>query len=114
MPWRAAVRPGTDHVVGLYAGHIQHGPAQGAPPRGWGNLAAQIVRHGVAVGLVLGVNLVAKGGALGIEHAGHVIRWVLFAQLVIMLMMMRMAPVFCTVPSGSPVLMSPPPAKKAR
>ena len=31
-----------------------------------------------------------------------------------MLIMMRMAPVFCTVPSGKVVLMASPPAKKAR
>ena len=31
-----------------------------------------------------------------------------------MLIMMRMAPVFCTVPSGRVVLMVSPPAKKAR
>ena len=44
------------------------------------NLRAQIVWHGAAVLLVLGVNLVAKGGALGIEHTHRILGRDVFAQ----------------------------------
>jgi hypothetical protein len=78
------------------------------------DLAAQVVGHGAALRLVFGVERIAKGGALGVEHAGRVGAGNVLERFCIMLMMMRMAPVFCTVPSGRVVLMVSPPAKKAR
>ena len=62
-----------DHVVGLHAGHGQHAPAQQLDHLvDRRDLAAQIVGHGRAVGLVLGVDRVAKSGPRGVEHAGGV------------------------------------------
>jgi len=46
------------------------------------DLAAQIVGHRVAVGFVLGVNVVAESRAFGIEHAGHIVGRVFLAQAV--------------------------------
>ena len=79
---RRSLRQRADHVVGLDAGHIEHLPAHQLHHfmDGW-NLAAQIVRHRRAVGLVVGVQRVAEGWALGVKHAGGVIGRHVLAQL---------------------------------
>jgi hypothetical protein len=62
---RRGLRQGGDHVIGLHAGHGHHLPAQQLHHLVDGlDLAAQIVGHGRARGLVLGVHLVAEGGPL--------------------------------------------------
>ena len=45
------------------------------------DLLAQLIGHGRAIGLVLWVNIVAKGGALGIEYHDHLIACVIGYQL---------------------------------
>ena len=45
------------------------------------DLYLEVIRHRRAMRLVLLVDIVAKGFALGIEHHGHVFGLVLFAQL---------------------------------
>ena len=68
-----------DHVIGFHTRHVQHGPAHQAHQFVDGlDLAAKVIGHGAAVGLVLGVQLVAKGRAFGVEHAhgidgGHIL-----------------------------------------
>ena len=68
-------------VVGLHAGHVQHGPAQQAhhfvDRR---DLAAQIVRHGRTLRLVLRIDRVAKRGAFGVEHASRIVAAHFLAQ----------------------------------
>ena len=66
MPCSAAMHgQRADHVVGLDAGHGQHLPAEQAHHLvDRLDLAAQVVRHGRAVGLVLGIPVVAEGLAL--------------------------------------------------
>jgi hypothetical protein len=62
-----------DHVVGLDA--VDH---QDRPPHephhfvDRPDLLAQVFRHRCACGLVLGIQVVTEGLALGIEHAGNV------------------------------------------
>ncbi len=71
-----------DHVVGLDAGHVQHLPAEQAHHLVDGrDLRAQVVRHRRAVGLVLGVQVVAEGLAGRVEHAGGVVGAHVLAQL---------------------------------
>ena len=61
----------TDGVVGFDAGHLQHRPAQQAHHFvDGGDLGAQVVGHGRALGLVLVVPGIAEGGAMGVEDAG--------------------------------------------
>ena len=58
-----------DGVIGLDARHLQDGPAQQADHLVDGlDLCDQVLGHRGAVGLVLGIPLVAEGGALGVEH----------------------------------------------
>ena len=72
-------RQGTNHVVRFHARHVEHAHAQKVHHLVDGrNLQAQIVRHGRALGFVFGVNRVAKGGAFGVKHAGHIGRRHLF------------------------------------
>ena len=71
-----------NHVVGLHAGHIEHLPAHELNQLVDGlDLAAQVVGHGRALGLVGGVERVAKGGAFGVKDAGREIGAHVFAQL---------------------------------
>ena len=66
-------RQGADDVVGLHARHVQHPHTQQMHHLMDGrNLQTQIVGHGRALRFVLGVDGVAKRGALGVEHAGHI------------------------------------------
>ena len=75
------VGQGGDDVVGLHAGHGHHLPAQQVHHFVDGlDLAAQIVGHGRARGLVFGVQGIAEGGARGVEHAHGVVGHHLFAQ----------------------------------
>ncbi|MCY1511959.1 hypothetical protein D9M68_464030 [compost metagenome] len=70
-----------DHVVGLDIGHREHRPAQQLDHFVDGvDLAAQVVGHRRAVGLVLGVPVVAEGLAGGVEDAGRVVGAHLAAQ----------------------------------
>ena len=74
-------RQGADDVVGLDPLHRQQRPALGLHRRVQGlDLGAQIVGHGGAVGLVVGIPVVAKGLALGVEHAGAEFRLVVAFQ----------------------------------
>jgi hypothetical protein len=70
-----------DRVVGLDAGHLQQRPAQ-QPHRlvDGRDLLRQRPGHGLAVGLVLGVPVVAEGRALGVEDTDRVRGGVLLAQ----------------------------------
>ena len=43
-------------------------------------LGTQIVRHGGSVSFVLGVQGIAKGGALGVKHTGGQLRGHVFTQ----------------------------------
>ena len=71
-----ALRPGlrgqgANHVIGLQAIDHHQGPAQ--CPNGiknGGHLQSQVIGHGRSVGLVLGIDGVPKGGALGVEDTG--------------------------------------------
>ena len=70
-----------DHIVGLHAGHRQHLPAH--QTHHFVNrldLGAQIVRHGRAMRLVLGVERITKGGAAGVKNAGGKIGGKVLAQ----------------------------------
>ncbi len=70
-----------DHVVGLDVGHAEHGPAHELHHLVDGiDLAAQVVGHRRAVGLVFGVQVVAKRLARRVEDAGRVVRANLAAQ----------------------------------
>ena len=71
---RGHPRQRADGVVGLDAGHLQHRPAQ--QPHHLvdrRDLRAQVVGHRRAVRLVLGIDLVAEGRALGVEDADRVL-----------------------------------------
>ena len=71
-----------DHVIGLHALDHHQRPAFGT--HGFVqrlDLAAQVVRHRRAVGLVVGVEIVAEGLALRVEHAGDIIGRVFATQL---------------------------------
>ena len=70
-----------DHVVGLDPFDHQEGEAHRLDHLvNGGDLAAQIVRHAGAGRLVLGVDVVTEGLALGVEHHGHMAVGVLLAQ----------------------------------
>ncbi|MNZ45821.1 hypothetical protein D3C78_634850 [compost metagenome] len=70
-----------DHVVGLDPFDHQEGEAHRLDHLVNGSdLAAQIVRHAGAGRLVLGVDVVTEGLALGVEHHGHMAVGVLLAQ----------------------------------
>jgi hypothetical protein len=72
-----------DHVVGLDAVDHDERPALGADRLVQrSDLAAQIVRHGRAVRLVFGIEVVAKGLALRVEHAGDIIGRMVLSQFV--------------------------------
>ena len=78
---RRCARQGADHVVGFYPLDSQYLPAlQAHHFVDRLNLAAQIVGHGRAVRLVVGIQVVAKGFALGIKHAGRPGGRVIFGQ----------------------------------
>ncbi len=65
---------GADHVVGLHPGHAQDVDAQRVHDVAHRlHLRAQVVGHRRAVGLVLGVQVVAEGLAGGVDHEGHVV-----------------------------------------
>ena len=65
-------RQGADDIVRLHAGHEQQRHAHGADDVvNRRDLLAQVVRHGRAVGLVVGVQVVAEGLALGVENDGN-------------------------------------------
>ena len=67
-------RQRADGVVGLDARHHEHRPAQQLDHLVDGlDLLHQRLGHGAAVGLVVGVPLVAKGRAMGVEHAHRVL-----------------------------------------
>ncbi len=64
------VRQRADGVVGLDAGHFEHRPAEQLHHFADRlELLCQRLGHGLAVGLVVGIPGVAKGGPLGVEHA---------------------------------------------
>jgi hypothetical protein len=89
------VRQGGDHVIGLDAWHIQHGPTHaGAPDRWMGSIwLRKSSGMGERCGFVLRVNLVAEGRALGVKHADRIVGGVSrCAGCCIMLTMPRMAP----------------------
>jgi hypothetical protein len=70
-----------DHVVRLDALDLDHRPAE--RPRGLVDrldLQGEVVGHRLAVGLVLGVHVVAEGLSLGVEHAREIVRMDLLAQ----------------------------------
>jgi hypothetical protein len=72
---------GADHVVGLHPFHAQQRQAEGTHAGVQRlDLHTQLVRHGWAIGLVLGEQLVAEGAALGVEHHGEGAVRVLLAQ----------------------------------
>jgi hypothetical protein len=72
---RRHLRKRADRVVGLDAGHAQHGPAEQLDHfEDRLHLLHQRVGHRGARGLVLRVPLVANGRALVVEHAGGVVR----------------------------------------
>ena len=72
---------GGDHVIGLHARYVQHGPAHAPHEIVDGlNLRAQIVGHGAAVLFVFGVQLVAKGRAFRVEHASRKVGREILAQ----------------------------------
>jgi hypothetical protein len=69
---------GADHVVGLHPLHAQDVDAQRMhDPAHRLDLRAQLLRHRRAVGLVLGIQLVAEGPAGRVHHEGHVVRLLL-------------------------------------
>ncbi len=75
-------RKRSDHVVGLDAFDHQQRQTQGAYDRMDGlYLHRELVRHRRAVGLVIGIDLVAKGLALGVEYHGDVCGIVIREQL---------------------------------
>ena len=77
-----AGRQGADDVVGLDRRHRQQRQAQGADHGVEGlDLLPQVVRHGRAMGLVVGVEIVAKGLARGVEDHRHQVRLVVLPQL---------------------------------
>ena len=71
----------TDHVIGLHAGHVEHFPAEQTHDFvDRLDLAAQVVGHGGALGLVLRIQGIAEGRALGVKDARHVGRRHILAQ----------------------------------
>ena len=63
-----------NHVVGLDPFDLQHRPATGHHRFENGrDLQCQVFWHGLSIGFVLGIPVVAKGFALGVEHADCVI-----------------------------------------
>ena len=78
---RCQVGQSANDVVGLYAGHIQHRPAHQPNHLMDGlYLGTQVIRHGGSVGFVLGVQGIAKGGALGVKHTGGKVGGHVFTQ----------------------------------
>lgn len=72
---------GADAIVGLDAGDGEHRPAEEADDLVDGlNLFAQRIRHGGPLGLVLGIPLVAEGGAGGVKDTGGVFGTRVIAQ----------------------------------
>ena len=71
---RSLDRKGADHVVGLIAGHLQHGDAHGLDdPFDIGHRIEDVFGRGRAVGFVFGVNLPPERAARGVEsHAEQV------------------------------------------
>ena len=63
------MRQSGNHIVSFHTRHIQQRPAhQFDQPVDGFDLAAQIIWHGRAGRLVVGVNGVSKGGPLGVKH----------------------------------------------
>ena len=72
-----------DDIVGFHASHFDAGPAERLGDfADMADLMRQIFRHLFAVGFVFRIDVVAKGFATGIEHAGAIIGGVFFAQFV--------------------------------
>ena len=72
---------GANDIVGLHALNGQHFPALQAHQFVNGvELAAQIIGHGRAVALVVGIERVAKSFTLGVEHAGRPDGWIFLGQ----------------------------------
>ena len=72
---------GADNIIGLNPGLAEQGQAHGAHDAvNRLYLLTQLVRHGRAVGLVLGIPLIAEGFALGVEHHGDGAGGVILAQ----------------------------------
>jgi hypothetical protein len=70
-----------DYIIGLHALDTQQRVTEGAHAGvQWLDLAAQVIRHRRAVGLVLGEHGVTEGAALGVEHHGEGAVRVLLAQ----------------------------------
>ena len=77
-----AGRQGADDVVGFHFWHRQQRQPQGTDHGVERlDLLPQIVRHGRAMGLVVGVEIVAEGLARGIEHHRHQFRLIILPQL---------------------------------
>ena len=73
-----ALDQGSDDVVGLPPGLADHGNAEPlADPENERHRLAEVVRHGLALGFVLGELLVAVGRARGVEDHGDVSRVIL-------------------------------------
>ena len=80
---RRMLHQGADDVVGLDPVDDDERPALGADQRVQRlDLATQIVRHRGTVGLVVGIEVVAEGLALRVEHAGDIIGRMVAAQFV--------------------------------
>ena len=78
---RRGLAQGADRIVRLDPGHRQHRPAEqlhGLVDRL--DLQRQVIGHGRAIRLVVGIPVVAKGPALGVEHTGAERGRVLLAQ----------------------------------
>ena len=78
---RRHVRQRADHVVCFHAVYHQQRPAEGAHgvvQRRY--LRDQVIGHRRAVGLVVGVKVVAKGFTLGVKDAGEIIRLVVVSE----------------------------------
>src|SRR5690606_22421541 len=75
---RRLQRQGADDVVGLDPGDAQHREAERLHDVAHRlDLRAQVVGHRRAVGLVLGIQVVAEGLAGGVEHEGGAVRLLL-------------------------------------
>ena len=78
---RGSLGQRADHIVGFHSLDGQHRPAQQAHHFMDGRyLGTQIIGHGRTLSLVLGVQLIAKGGAAGVEYASHVIAFNVLLQ----------------------------------
>ena len=70
-----------NHIIGLYALDRQHRPTQQTHHlMNRLDLAAQVVRHGRAIGFVVGIQVIAKSRAAGIKNTGGIVGGILRAQ----------------------------------